>query len=163
MQVLVQRSWMDYKQMVLMDIKDNKVTFRLLKVTTEQFAIIENSFQKESEIKLETNLKFAANKESRQIGVFAQFQFSCNHNPFIILEVGCHFEIKKESWEQMIEKTAIILPKAIMQHLCALTVGTARGVLHAKTENTSLNQIVLPTINIAEIIEADVKFELVTL
>lgn len=143
-----------------MDTKDKKVTFRLIKVTTEQFAIIENSFQKESETKLETNLKFAANKESRLIGVFAQFQFSCDHNPFIILEVGCHFEIKSESWEQMIETNAIIVPKAIMQHLCALTVGTARGVLHAKTENTSLNQLVLPTINIAEIIENDVRFEL---
>lgn len=143
-----------------MDTKDKNVTFRLLKVTTEQFAIIENSFQKESETKLETNLKFAASKESRMIGVFAQFQFSYNHNPFIVLEVGCHFEIKGESWEQMIETSTIIVPKAIMQHLCALTVGTARGVLHAKTENTSFNQLVLPTINIAEIIDSDVRFEL---
>ncbi len=143
-----------------MDPKDIKVIFRLLKVTTEQFALIESFFQKESETKLETNLKFAASKESRLIGVFAQFQFSCDHNPFIVLEVGCHFEIKKESWEQMLETNAIIVPKAIMQHLCALTVGTARGVLHAKTENTSFNQLVLPTINIAEIIESDVRFEL---
>jgi hypothetical protein len=39
-----------------------------------------------------------------------------------------------------------------------LTVGTARGVLHAKTENTKYNRYVLPTINVASMIKNDAVF-----
>ena len=47
-----------------------------------------------------------------------------------------------------------------MKHLSVITVGTARGVLHAKTENTPFNKFVLPTINVTELVKEDVSFDL---
>jgi hypothetical protein len=40
-----------------------------------------------------------------------------------------------------------------------ITVGTCRGILHAKTENTKFNQFLIPTINVAELIKEDSVFE----
>ena len=34
-----------------------------------------------------------------------------------------------------------------------MTIGTTRGILHAKTEGTCFNKYVLPTINVTEIIK----------
>ena len=39
-----------------------------------------------------------------------------------------------------------------IRHLSAISIGTARGILHAKTENTAYNKYFLPTININELV-----------
>ena len=41
-----------------------------------------------------------------------------------------------------------------------ITVGTLRGVLHAKTENTEFNEFFLPTINVTDLIKEDIRFNL---
>lgn len=43
-----------------------------------------------------------------------------------------------------------------------LTIGTARGVLHSKTENTTFNQFLLPTLNVNELVQKDVIFKIGT-
>ncbi len=53
----------------------------------------------------------------------------------------------------------LIVPKGLLCHLAMLTVGTSRGILHAKTEGTCFNKYVLPTINVTEIIKEDASFD----
>ena len=40
-----------------------------------------------------------------------------------------------------------------------LTIGTTRGVLHSKTENTPFNSFLLPTLNVNELVKKDVVFK----
>lgn len=145
-----------------MDNNVSKIAFALAKVTTEQFAVIENRFAEDGEFRLNVHFRFAADHQSKMIGVFANFTFECNSNPFIIVESGCHFNIKPDSWSELIntEKNELTVPKGMMQHLGVITVGTARGILHAKTEGTPFNQYLLPTVNVAEIITQDQVFQL---
>ncbi|MFO7864328.1 MAG: hypothetical protein R6U85_10035 [Salinivirgaceae bacterium] len=142
-----------------MDTKKKAVSFKLLNVSTEQFALIEDCYQKDAAINVEANLRFAANDQARKVGVFALVKFNCAQKPFIIVEAGCHFEINPDSWSQMVNNNALLVPKSVMQHLAVITIGTVRGILHAKTENTPFNQYVLPTINVSEMIKDDVTFE----
>jgi hypothetical protein len=39
-----------------------------------------------------------------------------------------------------------------------LTIGTSRGILHAKTEGTEFNKFILPTINVNQLVEKDAEF-----
>lgn len=41
-----------------------------------------------------------------------------------------------------------------------LTIGTTKGVLHSKTENTTFNHFVLPTLNGNELVKNDVVFDI---
>ncbi len=41
-----------------------------------------------------------------------------------------------------------------------LCVGTARGILHAKTEGTAFNDFILPAINVEELVEEDTHVRL---
>ncbi|WP_262906606.1 hypothetical protein [Tenacibaculum finnmarkense] len=40
-----------------------------------------------------------------------------------------------------------------------ITVGTTRGVLHSKTDNTIFNEFILPTLNVSQMITEDGEFE----
>ena len=60
------------------------------------------------------------------------------------------------------ELNRLVVPKGFLQHMGMLTVGTSRGILHAKTENTNLNQFHIPTVNVAELINKDSVFEFKT-
>lgn len=137
------------------------IGFALAKVTTEQFAVIDSNFQRGAEIKLHVNFRFGADDKQKVIAVFNSFTFETNEKQFLIVEAGCHFAIAPESWERMFDSklNKLVVPKGFLQHMGVLTVGTCRGILHAKTENTGFNQFHIPTINVAELIKEDNVFD----
>ena len=137
------------------------IGFALSKVTTEQFAILDSNFDKDAEIKLHVNFSFAADNKQKMVAVFNAFTFETNKKQFLLLEAGCHFTIAPDSWDKMFDAklNKLIVSKAFLHHMAMLTVGTSRGILHAKTENTYFNQYHIPTINVAELIKQDNVFE----
>ena len=134
------------------------IGFKLVKITTEQFAIIEESYTKEATIHLRTNLEFGIDKEKRVIVVMPTFDFFTKDNLFMKIKTGCHFVIKDDAWSIMIDENEneIKLPIKLIRHLCVITIGTTRGILHSKTENTEYNKYFIPTINVEEMIKEDV-------
>ena len=138
---------------------NNQITFALRNITTEQFAIIENAFDKNIEnVELGNSLRFGFNLEKRIVTVLLTVNFSQDKGPFLILEIGCYFEIIKEHWDDLYnpEFDEIKLPLEIARHLVVLAMGTLRGVLHAKVENTPFNMFILPTINVTELVTEDI-------
>ena len=107
------------------------------------------------------NFRFAADQQQKLIGVFASFTFESKQKQFLIIEAGCHFSIDPDSWSKMLNDSAneLKVPKDFLQHMSMLTVGTTRGILHAKTENTCFNKYLLPTINLKNIIKEDSIFK----
>ena len=143
-----------------MDKKVNNISFALARITTEQFAVIENNFDDKAEIKIHINFRFAADNKKKLVGVFSSFVFEANDKQFLIIEGGCHFAIAPDSWDEMLDtqENRLIVPKGFLQHMAVITVGTTRGILHAKTENTLFNKFHLPTINVANMIKEDSTF-----
>lgn len=143
-----------------MDKAVDKIGFVLNKITTEQYAVIDDVYNERDDVQLQVKFRFAADDKLKMVGVFANFTFEVKQQPFIRLEVGCHFAIKPESWDQILntEDNMLTIPVNMIQHLAVITVGTARGVLHTKTENTQYNRFFLPTINIAEMVDKDQSF-----
>lgn len=140
----------------------DQIGFSLQKITTEQFAILDDSYKEGDEIQLSTNLKFGINEEKHLVVVILSIQFSQNNNPFLKLDAACHFNINDSAWEQFLDskKGEITFPKGFIGHLAMLTIGTTRGILHAKTENTPFNKFLLPTINVNDIIKSDLVMKL---
>ncbi len=140
------------------DIK--QIGFSLDRITTEQFAIIEKEVVEDIQIGISSQLRFAFNdqKKKKVLIVFALFRFEQNKNPFLIIEIACHFKILEYTYESFKnkEKNTISFPKNFISHLTVLTIGTLRGALHSKTENTRYNNFFLPTINVDELIKSGV-------
>jgi hypothetical protein len=143
----------------MMEESKNVIRFSIAKVSTEQFATIEEAFEEKRKIHLGTNLRFSIDREKQILAVFALFKFEQKGIPFLKVEVSGHFRIAPESWKKFLQKDeSILVSKGFMTHLTMITVGTARGVLHTKTEGTRFNTFVLPTINVINLIKEDVLF-----
>lgn len=139
------------------------IGFFLSKITTEQFAIIESAFNDNVAIEFNINSKYGINEKDKMIAAFIAPAFAQNNTPFLVLEVACHFKIAEEAWNKYVnkEKTKLNLPIGFIRHLTMLAIGTARGVLHSKTENTDFNKFILPAINVNEIVKKGIAFDLI--
>lgn len=139
----------------------NKIGFALKKITTEQFAIIESSYKGGDVVDLKAGLRFGINFDNRIISVIFSTSLIQEKSPFLVIEVGCHFNITAEAWDSFYNesKTDLVVPKGFIGHLVMLTIGTTRGVLHSKTENTPFNSFLLPTLNVNELVKEDVVFK----
>lgn len=142
--------------------KELALGFRLVNIKTEEFAIIEDSFEEEGKVSLESSFNFRVDKEKHILGTTVKFQFEQNDKPFLIISVTCGFEMEEEAWESLIDadKNNLIIPEGFASHMAVLTVGTARGVLHEKTNETDFNDFIIPPINLTKIINEDIEIEL---
>ncbi len=143
-------------------MNSDTIKFALRKISTLQFATIENIQIQENTINLNFEFGFGINEEGKIIGCSVKFDFLSNATPFIILNAVCDFAIEPESWESLIDKgkNALVLPVSLVTHLATITTGTSRGILHAKTENTVFNKYFLPTINVADALKSEIMIPL---
>ena len=140
----------------------NNVGFSLKRLTTEQFAIIDSFYKEDENIEMKTSVRFGIDSTKKMIAVFFNVSFFQNNAPFLILETGSHFHIVNVSWisfEDLLNNE-LNIPKGFISHLVMLSIGSTRGVLHSKTENTIYNKFLLPTINVNDLIKTDVTIKL---
>ena len=145
-----------------MEKKEKTVSFALTRLITDQFAINENAFSESTDIQFGVGIQFGIDEGNNGISCSTNFRFVINDIPFIQLKVSCEFRIEDIAWVKFIdnESCKINFPRGFMSHLAMITVGTARGVLHTKTENTKFNIYIIPPINLNDHVENDISFDL---
>ncbi len=141
-------------------MENKQVGFALKGIKTEQFAIFEENYAPKKETVLGTELQFKLDQANKQIAVFLGFEFFQGKKVFIKIQVSCHFKIEESSWESFIQNNKLIVPKDFLAHLAMITTGTSRGVLFAKTEGTQFSKFLVPTLNVAEMIQEDASFDI---
>ncbi len=142
--------------------KTDEIGFILQGIKTEQFAVLAENYNQKKEMGLGTEVQFKLDQTNKHIGVFIGFEFIQNKKVFIKILVSCHFKIKDESWDKFnnIKKNNLNVPKGFLAHIAMITIGTTRGVLFAKTENTSFSKFIIPTLNVYDMINEDASFAL---
>jgi len=141
------------------------ISFKLVRLFTDQFGILRDMYDPDAPIGVYTQLSFGAEVKEEIVAVSALFRFELDNKtaPFIILETKAFFQIKPESWESMYDAEAhtLSLEKDFARHLSVIVVGTSRGILHGRTEGTDMNHVILPLINVENILSEDVIINLV--
>lgn len=137
----------------------NDLSFKLIKINTEQFAIIEDNYNADdTNINIGLEAKLGVDMDNATLKISLKFKVNQSNYPFIIIEVSCEFEISELSMIQ--KENKLIIPKEKVINLMEFVTNTARGVLHAKTENSNFNQYVIPKIDIEEFVSEEAIFEL---
>lgn len=133
------------------------VNFRMIRIQVNQFAILCDSVVDKDNIELECGLGFHASEQCVSVSVKVIYT-SADAEPLLVIETICQFAISEESWNGLEQANGeVLLPKEFLAHLAMHTVGTVRGVLHCKTEGTPLNFLILPPVNVAEMIQHDLS------
>lgn len=144
-------------------MEQKKVGFLLQGIKTEQFAILNENFSPKKPVEVDSQLLFKFDQKQSLIGVEIGFEYIQSKKILLKIVVSCHFKIEADSWQTFlgIQKGKLVVPKGFMAHLAMITVGTARGVLHVKTESTPFAMFILPAINVVEMIPNDAEIDLI--
>jgi hypothetical protein len=134
-----------------------EVRFGFSKIVTDEFAVIEESFESGSEANMSLTLNFGLNPSEQLVAMKVKCTFYQKDKPVLLIAVSCLFKILSEDWKRMYDEQSNILtlPHLPAMHFASLTVSTARGVLHGKTENSPVNALIIPPINLNEFIKGD--------
>jgi hypothetical protein len=137
------------------------VGFKLIRIQTKEFASFKENFTSES-LSISINLSVGVDNKNHALALTPSFTFLSEENkPILKISASCEFAIIPDKWKDFITGKSIIIPESLLKHLLMITIGTVRGILHARTENTDLNRVLLPTISVNELINKDhvVNFE----
>jgi len=141
----------------------NQLGFLLTGLRTVSFAQIDTAYKKTGETNLLSSLGFGLDIDDHTITCKARFSFEKKKDqPFLILEVESFFKIEKNDFGNKVkqEDNTYFVSKELAMHFAVITVGAARGILHAKTEGTRYNEYLLPTINVKQMIPENVIFKI---
>lgn len=140
--------------------KENKqIQFALQNIKIEQFAIISDEIKANKDIQLKNNIKFNLSQDSQKIETNILINFLQENKTILVLETASSFVIEINSWQSLKKTNSIIIPRSFLMHLAAVSFGTTRGILHAKTQDTVLENFMLPLTNFDKIIKTDLKIE----
>lgn len=129
---------------------EEAIKYALRGVSIEQFATV---FVPTSDsIQVDLNVPIRTNYDERAIAVGAKIQYLENDKLFLVAEVVCHFIIDDDTWNKLTDSGLrdAILPKVFVKHLADTSIGTLRGALCAKTENTPYSKFYLPIFNMTD-------------
>mgnify|MGYP001062240764 CR=1 FL=1 len=128
--------------------------FRMARINIDQFAILTDIVPNGSlEVNVTLSLKYSM--DVRRIATSMSFVFGEESERILMLELTCEFEIHEEDWLAAIDGSKLVIPKVMLEHFAVQTVGTARGILHCKTEGSQFNGIILPPVNVTELVTED--------
>ncbi|MGO1584789.1 hypothetical protein [Mesonia sp.] len=141
----------------------NQLGFALSGLRTVSFAQIDAAYKKTGKTDLISSLGFGIDINDHTISCKARFSFEKKKDqPFLILEVESLFKIEKNDFKNKVkqEDNSYLVSKELAMHFAVITVGSSRGILHAKTEGTRYNEYLLPTIDVKQMIPENVFFKL---
>jgi hypothetical protein len=140
-------------------MSDNKIIdLGFSRIATEEFATTEEVYDQAKNAEMKLNLNFSFLAEQSTVVVRVKCLLYQEHRLLIVITVSCWFALQAGDWHSRFDETdkTFWLHRQVALHLAGLSVNTTRGVLHGKTENLPVNEIVLPAVNIDELIKEDV-------
>lgn len=142
--------------MIMTDLQSIRFVFN--RITTDEFALTAEKYDPAVPSEMKIGMAFNFIKEEQVIVGQVKCMFYQLEKLLIVIAVSCLFKIVAEDWEKIYneENKTFVLSRSPALHLASLTVSTARGVLHAKTENNVRNAIVIPPVNVNEMFKEDV-------
>lgn len=137
------------------------IRFNMVKISIKQFAIVSEIGSDADKIGMELGFNVNYSMNMHRIGVSPMITLlGENSQKLLILELFCEFDIHPDDWGKMIDGKKLVIPKGFLGYLISQSVGTLRGVLYCKTEDTPYSIFLLPSINVSEMVQNDAEFEL---
>ena len=129
------------------------IPYQIIRIETKQFAVFPEKFINTERVLVKSSYGFSPSEDLQTIGCRSVFNYIQNENLLLVTELLTVFALAPEGVEEIKKKG--IIPVDFLRYMATIAVGAARGVIHTKTEGTVLNSIVLPPINLVEIIKQD--------
>lgn len=126
-----------------------EIPFRIKKIENSQVEMFPDLVDSSiSEFTVDSGFAFNGNLDPAWVGCQSEFTFRQGDTRLAHFIAYCYFEIDPNFVKREAKEGVLVIDKEFLRYLATITVGTARGIFHAKTQNTILHQFVLPPINL---------------
>lgn len=147
------------KRISMSDKKGFEVKFRIQRIETLQFAILQEEVSREK-LAFSVNFGFGIDPANAIVRSTFRYEMLSEDKSCLIIEVAIDFEIEKKCFEaDFFREGKLFIEKGFATHLSMVVVGTTRGILHEKTREMPLNLFPIPTVNVLNQITDDIYFE----
>ena len=136
------------------------IAYRIVQVAVEDFKMLPQQLNEKEKLGINTSFSFQANFDIKCIRCLSSFVFTKGADKLIELKLSCVFSIEPSIFESLYnaDKTRLTVEAYFCRYMATIAVGAARGVIAAKTQGSSLEDVVLPPINLMETIKNDSVF-----
>ena len=139
----------------------SNIQYKFMKMDLTRFSPEWERFDSSNDsIGIETNFNFSFNKTEGILRCATNLTFIQENQPFLKSELQTFYEIAKESIEELTSENVITIPRGLLCQFASLAYGSFRGVIHMKTINTDLSNLILPPLYLDEVIKSDMKIQL---
>jgi hypothetical protein len=142
-------------------VDEQTIRYGIVNITTDEFTMPEK-YDDSNVVEIKIYFAFTSLAEEKIINLQVKCLFYQHDNLIMNIAASTSFQIHPEDWMLMYnpDTNKLNIPLGFVLHMSSLTVGTTRGILHAKTENNPVNTVVIPPINLNEIIKENVVIDL---
>ncbi len=144
------------------DPLETKITVGIIGFRINRFILIEpgyditNSFELDN-FQIGTQVQFAENieDESLQVVLTIFYPYNLNGQVINLIDFSLVTDFKLVNLKEIakLDNQGLQIPNSILKNLVAISYSTARGILFAKTQGSFLNRIILPIIDINELVQ----------
>jgi hypothetical protein len=135
------------------------IPFRISQIKTQQFAMFPDLLVNGEKVLVTSEFNFGVNKALSSVRCISKYNYTQNEKLLLTTEIACFFDISAEGSKELAEQGKLTVE--FLRYIATIATGTARGIIHAKTEGTVINSVVLPPVNLVEAIKTDFKLEIV--
>lgn len=126
------------------------IPFRIFKIANDPIELHADLWDAHKDVEFGAEFSFSGDWEKRLIACRSSYTFRQVDTILSSLTAYCYFEIATEYLDNNLVDGKIVIGKEFLRYLATISVGTARGIQHAKTQGTVLNDFVIPPINLME-------------
>ena len=131
------------------------IAYRIVHISTEQFAIFSENFTIGKQVQINTNCGYNLRSDWSQLINIIKVQFLQDDKLLMVIELTCYYDIEPEEVSAIKQEAKI--PVDVLKYVGSISIGITRGVIHTKTEGTVLNPVVLPPVNLDELVKKDLN------
>ena len=129
------------------------IPYRISRIETVQFALFPDNFNNGQEVRVNTNCGYNVRSDVQQVRNVINVNYLQEDKLLMVAELACYYDIAPEGVKSI--KAEGKIPVDFLRYMGSISVGTIRGLIHAKTEGSVLNPVVLPPVNLEEAIQND--------
>ena len=142
----------------------NPIPYRIVEIIVNGFNVqSDENLDKNIEINVSTEFSYAVNIPAHRVRCISKYIYTQEEKEVLSCDLTCTFEVKEEAFNSFIKDDKLTLDVDWLIYMATIAVGAARGEIHARAEieKSDLSEIILPPINLVEIIKESVIFPVV--
>ena len=142
----------------------NPIPYRIVEIIVNGFNVqSDENLDKNIEINVSTEFSYAVNIPAHRVRCISKYIYTQDEKEVLAFDLTCTFEVKEDAFNSFIKDDKLTLDVDWLIYMATIAVGAARGEIHARAEieKSDLSEVILPPINLVEIIKESAIFPVV--